>query len=387
MTSSAAPTANDVIELPIEELIKAQAFGLGFDLVGITALGPVDSSAAFDEWLSRGYAGDMQYMPRNAEKRRDTRVPFPGATSAIVVALNYGGTSPSGAIARYARGNDYHEVMWEKLNALHDWIEERSGRYIPGKAYVDTGPILERDLARKAGLGWFGKNTNLINPRLGSCFFIGSLLVELDLVADEPFDADRCGSCTRCLEACPTQALVAPGVLDSTRCISYLTIEAKGEIPVEFRESLGSLVYGCDICQDVCPYNQKFSRPVTEMALAPRKEMESPSLLSLMGMATDGWLEFSRKSPVRRAKRRGFLRNVAVALGNSADSKALPVLCRALSDDEALVRGHAAWALGQIGGPEASTALRARESVESDPWVLREIESAASHARPDRVRT
>ena len=380
MTLLAAATVNDVAELPIEELIKAQAFGLGFDLAGITALGPVDSGAAFDEWLSRGYAGDMSYMPRNAEKRRDTRRPFPGATSAIVVALNYGGTAPTGAIARYARGDDYHDVMWQKLNALHDWIEEESGRNIPGKAYVDTGPILERDLARKAGLGWFGKNTNLLNPRLGSFFFIGSLLVELDLVADEPFDTDRCGICTRCLEACPTQALVAPGVLDSTRCISYLTIEAKSEIPLEFRESLGGLIYGCDICQDVCPYNQKFSRPATEMALGPRTEMESPSLHELMGMSTQSWLNFSTKSPVRRAKRRGFLRNVAVALGNSADPEAVPALCEALSDEEALVRGHAVWALGQIGGPEASTALLAHKSVESDEWVLREIEAALHRA-------
>jgi epoxyqueuosine reductase len=355
MTLSAAATASDVLDLRIEELIKAQAFGFGFDLVGITTLGPVDSAAAFDEWLARGYAGDMEYMPRNAEKRRDSRMPFLGATSAIVVALNYGATTPAGAVARYARGDDYHEVMWEKLNALHDWIEEQSGRNIRGKAYVDTGPILERDLARKAGLGWFGKNTNLINPRLGSCFFIGSLLVELDLVADEPFDTDRCGSCTRCIEACPTQALVAPGVLDSTRCISYLTIEAKGEIPLAFRESLGGLIYGCDICQDVCPYNIKFGQTLKEPAFASRASIAGRDARQLarelLGMTQEEFRVGFRASPKKRAKLRGLKRNAAVVLGNVGTRDDVDVLTRARDDEpDAMLREHAAWALGRLAG-------------------------------------
>jgi epoxyqueuosine reductase len=358
MTVSAAATANVIDELPIEELIKAQAFGLGFDLVGITALGPVDSAAAFDDWLSRGYAGEMEYMPRTAEKRRDSRMPFPGATSAIVVALNYGGTSSSGAIARYARGDDYHEVMWEKLNALHEWIEERSGRNIPGKAYVDTGPILERDLARKAGLGWFGKNTNLINPRLGSCFFIGSLLMDLDLVADEPFDVDRCGSCTRCLEACPTQALVSPGVLDSTRCISYLTIEAKGEIPLDFRESLGGLINGCDNCQDVCPYNIKFAQALKEPAFALRAAIAGRDARQLarelLAMTQEEFRVRFRGSPMKRAKLRGLKRNAAVVLGNVGTTDDVDVLTRARDDEpDAMLREHTAWALGRLDGHSA----------------------------------
>ncbi len=332
----------------LSNLIKGQALGMGFDLAGIATLGPAETSGAFEDWLERGYAGEMDYLPRGAEKRRDTRLPFPGAVSAIVVALNYGGTSPSGPIARYARGADYHDVMWKKLDSLHGWIDDYLGRPVRGKSYVDTGPILERDLARKAGLGWFGKNTNLINPEIGSFFFIGSLLVDLELEPDSPFEADRCGTCTRCLDACPTQALIEPRVLDATRCISYLTIESRGPIPEELRESIGTLAYGCDICQDVCPWNVSFARDLTELALAPRAEMESPELTELMRMSPERWREFSRGSAIKRAKRSGFLRNVAVALGNSGSSDAIPALSKALSDEEPLVQEHAAWALSKL---------------------------------------
>ena len=180
--------------------------------------------------------------------------------TAIVVAMSYGGAEPPGPVARYARGDDYHDVLDAKLRDLHSWIASELGRDVRGRAYVDTGPLLERDLARRAGLGWFGKNTNLIHPKLGSFFFLGALLIDLELTSDAPFESDHCGSCTRCIDACPTQAIVEPRVLDATRCISYLTIEAKGEIPEEFREAIGELIYGCDICQDVCPWNEKFSR-------------------------------------------------------------------------------------------------------------------------------
>jgi len=336
-------------------LIKGQALGLGFDLVGVATLGPAETAGAFEDWLGRGYAGEMTYLPRGAEKRRDSRLPFPAATHAIVVGLSYGGKSPSGPIARYARGDDYHDVMWKKLGSLHEWIEEQVGRPVSGKSYVDTGPILERDLARKAGLGWFGKNTNLINPEIGSFFFIGSLLVDLELEPDEPFEADRCGTCTRCLDACPTQALVEPRVLDATHCISYLTIESRGAIPGDLREAVGELIYGCDICQDVCPWNLSFARELTEPALAPRAGMESPQLTELMRMSDEGWREFSRGSAIKRAKRSGFLRNVAIALGNTRSAEAIPALSEALSDDDPLVREHAAWALDRLQQPESQT--------------------------------
>ncbi|HET7458565.1 MAG TPA: tRNA epoxyqueuosine(34) reductase QueG, partial [Gemmatimonadaceae bacterium] len=246
--------------LPLEAALKAEAYALGFDLCGIARLGPAETAGAFDAWVDAGYAGEMHYLPKWRDKRADTRLPFPGVTSAVVVAMSYGGKEPAGPVARYARGDDYHDVMVERLNALHVRLRDFIGAPVAGKAYVDTGPILERDLARRAGLGWFGKNTNLINPGLGSFFFLGALLVAHDLEPDAPFEADRCGTCTRCLDACPTNAFVAPRVLDATRCISYLTIEAKGAIPEELREGVGDRVYGCDVCQDVCPYNVKFSR-------------------------------------------------------------------------------------------------------------------------------
>src|SRR5437867_2700848 len=226
----------------LEARIKAQAYGLGFDLVGIARLGPAETAAAFDAWLAQGYAGEMEYLSRGAEKRRDSRRVVPGTESAIVVAMSYGGRTPSGPVARYARGVDYHDVLLARLRELHRWLSADVGRDVRGKSYVDTGPLLERDLARRAGLGWFGKNTNLIHPSLGSFFFLGALLVELTLVEDAPFEEDRCGSCTRCLDACPTNALREPRVLDARRCISYLTIELKGAVPTELRGATGELV-------------------------------------------------------------------------------------------------------------------------------------------------
>ena len=325
--------------------IKNEALNLGFDLAGITTLGPVESAERFENWLARGFAGEMAYLPRGAEKRRDTRLPFPDARSAVVVALNYDGTTSSSPIARYARGNDYHDVMLAKLDALHRWIESHLEREVPGKAYVDTGPILERDLARKAGLGWIGKNTNLINPEIGSYFFIGSLLLDLDLEPDAPFEADRCGTCTRCLDACPTDALIEPRVLDATRCISYLTIESRSAIPIDLRESLGTLVYGCDICQEVCPWNVSFSRELSAPELAPRAE------INLNDALLDDEEKFRyrfRNSPIKRAKRRGLARNIAVAMGNRGDPSDIPSLTAALDDPDEMVREHAAWALEKI---------------------------------------
>ena len=344
--------------------IRAQAFGLGFDLVGLTTLGEAETAPAFEQWLAEGFAGEMDYLARGAEKRRDTRRPVPGTVSAIVVGLDYGGREPSGPVARYARGDDYHDVMVARLRELHAWIDARVGAPVPGKAYVDTGPLLERDLARRAGLGWFGKNTNLINPRTGSFFFLGALLVDLTLPADAPFDEDRCGTCTRCIEACPTDALIAPRVLDARRCISYLTIEQKGEIPVELREKIGGLVYGCDICQDVCPWNVRFARELAEPAFAARPAIAAKDARSFAREILDMTQEeFSRafsQSPMKRAKLRGLRRNAAVVLGNVGTSDDVDVLTRALDAEEPLAREHAAWALDSI---------RARGSARSGDTV------------------
>ncbi|HUQ49068.1 MAG TPA: tRNA epoxyqueuosine(34) reductase QueG, partial [Gemmatimonadaceae bacterium] len=293
----------------LADLIKAQAYGLGFDLVGITRLGPAETAPMFEEWIGHGYAGEMGYMERWADKRRDTRLPFSGVSSAVVVGLNYGGTSPSGPIARYARGDDYHEIMWSKLDALHAWISKTSGVSIAGKSYVDTGPILERDLARRAGLGWFGKNANLINPQLGSFFFIGALLLDVELEPDAPFEADRCGTCTRCLQVCPTDAFVSERVLDATKCISYLTIEARGAIPEDLREKVGSLIYGCDICQDVCPWNQRFSRDATLAEFDARPALASNDSRAIakeiLRLDVDEFRAEFKGSPMKRAKLSG----------------------------------------------------------------------------------
>jgi epoxyqueuosine reductase len=345
-------TADSADAGTLEHRIKAQAFGLGFDLVGLTRLGPVRTAEQFDSWLARGHAGDMTYLERGAEKRRDTRRPVEGASSAVVVALNYGGREPSGPVARYARGDDYHGVMESRLRDLHRTIDGWVGAPVRGKAYVDTGPLLERDLARRAGLGWFGKNTMLINPRLGSFFFLGALLLDLELEPDAPFEAERCGRCTRCLDACPTDALVEPGVLDARRCISYLTIELKGSIPEDLRQPIGGLLYGCDICQDVCPWNVRFSKELPDDSpYAAREPLAGKAARTLarelLEMTPE---EFSRafgKSPMKRAKLRGLKRNAAVVLGNVGTSDDIDVLTRAL-DDEPLVSEHAAWARARI---------------------------------------
>jgi epoxyqueuosine reductase len=309
----------------LEALIKAQCYALGFDLVGVTTLGPAVTASAFDEWLARGFAGEMAYIPRTAEKRRDSRLPFDGATHAIVVAMSYGGHEPSGPVARYARGDDYHDIVLDRLTQLHRWIETHVGRTIAGKPYVDTGPLLERDLARRAGLGWFGKNTTLINPHAGSFFFLGALLVDLELDSDPPFVTDHCGSCHRCIDACPTNALVEPHVLDSTQCISYLTIEQKGEIPAEFHAAIGELLYGCDICQEVCPWNEKFSLPLREDTFRPRAAIADKDARTLaqdlLAMSDDDFRVAFKGSPMKRAKLAGLKRNAAVVLANvgSAD--------------------------------------------------------------------
>jgi epoxyqueuosine reductase len=342
-----------MVSASLTSLVKAQAYGLGFDLVGVATLGPAETAAAFDDWVAQGYAGEMQYLARGAAKRRDTRLPVPGATSAVVVAMNYGGTEPSGPVARYARGDDYHDVMTSKLRELHVWIAEWLGREVRGKPYVDTGPILERDLARRAGLGWFGKNAMLVNSRLGSFFFIGVLLVDLELAPDEPFEDDRCGTCTRCLDACPTDAFVGPRELDATRCISYLTIELKGAVPEELRGGVGDRLYGCDVCQDVCPYNVKFSEvlapgsPYVAREALGRKDARTLAR-EILGMTQDEFRRAFSKSPMKRAKLRGLKRNAAVVLGNVGTSEETDVLTRALGDEEPLVREHAAWALARV---------------------------------------
>ena len=329
--------------------VKDRALSLGFDRVAVGPADPPDHGSAFEAWLEAGYAGTMEYLSRGKAKRLDPRRVLPGARSVIAVALNYHQGEPPEAerwtpVARYAWGRDYHDVLTPRLEDLLAFLREAAGSEVQGKVYVDTGPVLERDLAARAGLGWVGKNTMLLHPQLGSWFLIGILLTTADLDWDEPL-ADRCGTCRACLDVCPTQAFIAPYVLDARRCISYLTIEHRGSIPVELREPMGEWAFGCDLCQTVCPWNRK--APVTrEAAFFPARPL--PALSSLLEMTEAEFKTRFAGTPLTRSKRRGLLRNAAVALGNSRDPAAIPALTPALSDSDALVREHAGWALSQL---------------------------------------
>lgn len=374
--------------------MRADALALGFTLAGIARPDPTAHLAFYRTWLRAGRHGEMRYLerPDAVARRADLSRTLPDVRSVVMVGLDYrsadaedsasDGDPARGVIARYARGRDYHRVLKRRLLGLARRIEAHAGRPVAARAYVDTGPILERDLARRAGLGWFGKSTMLIHPRRGSYFFLGVLLLDLDLTADAPFAPDRCGTCTRCIEACPTGALHGrdadgAAVMDATRCISYLTIENRGPIPADLRAAIGNRIYGCDICQEVCPFNgPKFTEPTRDPDFRPRAGTVAPRLLDLIGMDEAAWDDFSRGSAIRRAGRAGFLRNVAVALGNWGSEEAVPALVRALADDEPLVRGHAAWALGRIGSVAALAALAARCERESDATVRVELAAA-----------
>ncbi|MGQ9488256.1 MAG: tRNA epoxyqueuosine(34) reductase QueG [Armatimonadota bacterium] len=343
----------------LSDSIRDQARTLGFDLVGIAPVLPPAHALFFRQWLAQGFAGEMRYLHRTADARCDPRLVLPGAKSAVVVGLNYTpAVSPvtedpmRATFARYALGKDYHETMKHKLQELLGFIRQQVGD-CQAKVYVDAGSVLERDLAWRAGLGWFGKNTMLINTRLGSYFFIGEVLLDVELEYDHPAFGG-CGTCTRCIEACPTGAIVAPYVLDATRCISYLTIELRGSIPEDLRPRIGNRVFGCDICQEVCPFNQPRAHaplraaPTREPAFQPREVTLAPRLADLLRMSEEQFRTAFRNSPVKRAKWRGLRRNVAVAMGNSHDPTALPLLQQELQrETDPMVREHLQWAVEQ----------------------------------------
>jgi epoxyqueuosine reductase len=378
----------------LEDKITAEARRLGFDLVGIAPAAAPGTGRQYRAWLEGGYHGEMAYLarPEAVARRDDLARILPQVRSVVVVGANYH-TAPipgalrddpaRGLVASYAWGDDYHDVMTPRLSQLARFIETEVGAEVAHRAYVDTGPVLERELASRAGLGFVGKNTCLIHPRLGSWLFLGELLVAVELDTSAAEDAEvsqgTCGRCRRCLEACPTGALIEPYILDARRCISYLTIELKGAIPRELRPRVGNRVFGCDICQEVCPWNQRFARPTDEPAFQPREEAVAPYLLDLMALDDEGFRRRFRRSPVKRAKRRGLLRNVAVALGNWGDPAAVPALVPALQDCEPLVRGHAAWALGRIRTAPVRRILAESLSGEQDGWVREELELALSH--------
>lgn len=328
----------------LKDALKARALELGFADCRVVAAQAPPHHEAFDAWLADGNFGEMHWMARNKERRLDLQQVLPGARSLLVLAMNYfqgQAQLTPGRIARYAWGDDYHELMLGRLKSLELLLAEAGGVQ---KCYVDTGPILERDYAALAGIGWQGKSTMLLNQQLGTWFFLGEILTTLELPADSP-QANRCGSCTRCINACPTGAITEPYRLDARRCISYLTIELKGSIPEPLRPLIGDRIYGCDDCLEVCPWN-RFAQVSRESAFAaPEPPLELPEYLAL---DEHGFRALFNNSPIKRIKRRGFLRNVCVVLGNIGTPQDLPALERAASDSEPLIVEHALWAIEQI---------------------------------------
>jgi epoxyqueuosine reductase len=340
----------------LKEKIRAKSKQLGFFLAGVTTPDPPSHISIFEHWLAQGRHGTMEYLAteRSRIRRGDPRQILPECKSILVLATPYSAPSPdrrsggeagkAGHIAAYAWEKDYHDVLPRRMKELVQFIEEQVGHPVRNRLYTDTGPILERDLAQRAGLGWIGKNTCLINPRHGSYFLLSEIFLDLPLEPDAPFATDHCGTCTRCIEACPTDCILPDRTIDAARCISYLTIELKEDIPTELRDKIGNWIFGCDICQMVCPWN----RFAGEGDPAFGEDNPAQILEDELSLTAQEFNHRFKGRPVKRSKRRGYLRNVAVALGNTGDMLALPVLQNALNHEESVVREHARWAIGKI---------------------------------------
>jgi len=368
--------------------LKEKARDMGFSMVGVVRARPSPHLDAYFRWIDQGYHGAMGWMarPDRQERRRDLNAILPGVQSIICVGLDYDtirlppaiADDPGrGRISNYAWGADYHDVMTPRLQELGAWLRCASGADVQDKAYVDTGAILERDHAAEAGFGFTGKNTMLIGPRRGSWFFLGELLTTARLAPDRPRETvPGCGTCRRCLDACPTDAFPEPYVLDARRCISYLTIELKGPIPVHLRPLMGNWVFGCDVCQVVCPFN-RFAVESDEEAFWPDNvDAAAPPLVALLALDEEGFRERYAGSPIERIGRARLVRNACVAAGNWGSSQATPYLARLLAGDEPLVRRHAAWALGRVAGEKAATVLSAALEREEDVAVREELAAA-----------
>jgi epoxyqueuosine reductase len=366
--------------------LKAEALRLGFDAVGIAPAVSPPGYARFLDWLEEGCAAGMAYLGRRAEARAHPRsIHFP-VRSVVVAAMVYGRPAPvepeprRGKVARYARGQDYHRVLWDRLDQLLNWLRQRQPG-VTGRSVVDTAPLLERDYARLAGLGWIAKNTMLIHPRLGSFTVLGALLTDCELDPDAPFAFDRCGTCTRCLEACPTSAFTAPGRLDARRCISYWTIEHRGPIPDDWADQLHGWVFGCDICQDVCPWNRK-APPGKEPALEARAGPSEPDLVAWLEADSSEFREQIRGTALERARRVGLVRNAALILGTRQVADAVGGLIGLLDDPQPVIRAAAAWALGRFSTDLARASLIAHRQDE-DESVRAAIDRALGGESPD----
>lgn len=377
------------VEPALVDRLKEAARAEGFSQLGIAPAMEPDGYSRLVEWIERGFAGEMHYLADRVGAYRHPSGVVDGARSVVMLTFPYSGdATPAaddgrGRVARYLwSGDDYHDVIHPKLKRLRNvLLQAHPDARIRG--VVDTAPLMERDFARLAGLGWQGKNTLLINKYAGSYFFLAALVTDLSLPADAPHESDHCGTCRRCLDACPTDAFPQPGVLDATRCISYLTIEHRGVIPEPLREPMGSWVFGCDVCQEVCPWNRPRRDAAPDAgqgeegaARGAEGSVERLDLLDLFSLDDESFRSLYRKSPIWRARRRGLLRNAAIALGNQGRPEAVPALARGLYDAEPLVRGAAAWALARIGGVEARGLLSARADSEPDPMVANEIAAA-----------
>lgn len=373
--------------MSLEERVKGWTRELGFDLVGIASAEEfVDHESVTLERIGEGLMDGLPwYTP--ARVRRGCRPGdlLPGARSIITVGLSYyvdgpqdTPSAPAGKVARYAWGDDYHRVMKKKLKLLAEKLSQELADGARCKWYVDDGPMLDRAAAARAGIGWFGKSTNLLTRTHGSWVFLGQLITDIELAPDEPLKK-TCGSCVRCIDVCPTGAIVAPYVLDNRLCISYLTIENRGAIPRELRPLVGDWVFGCDLCQDVCPVNFKAAPSGEEAFRAVRFDLLD--LAGMLELTEEAFRERFRNSPIKRATRTGLQRNVCVALGNTGDAASVAPLAKALKGGDPLVRGHAAWALGRIGGEEAVRALEEAARVEADADVRDEIASGLDQAR------
>jgi epoxyqueuosine reductase len=328
--------------------IQKRAEELGFDACRVTSASPPAHKEHFERWLQSGQHGEMAYLQRNAHKRIDPRKVLADARTIIALAVSYSSNSGEGSISRYARFTDYHDVIGERLNILSQFVNQFGNPNTRSLWYVDTGPFLERDLAERAGLGFIGKHTNLISRELGNWFFLAEIITTLEIEPDAP-EENRCGTCTRCITACPTAAITAPFQLDARRCISYLTIELKGPIPQHLRPAIGSRIYGCDDCLQVCPWN-RFAREGRMMKEHARRDLDAPNLVELLELDDTGFKRRFAGTPMLRTKRRGLFRNICVALGNVGDAAALPALHRAAADAEPLIAEHAQWAIEQIHG-------------------------------------
>jgi epoxyqueuosine reductase len=371
----------DRLELTSE--LKRRASELGFSLCGVCPAVAPAGAARRDEWLAAGYAGEMHYLADRREAYGDPNRVLDGVRSIVMLAMNYRTAEPAkprageGRVSRYAWGDaDYHDVIHTRLDELGELIRSS----IPTarvRGVVDTAPLLEREFAQLAGLGWVGKNTLLLNRSEGSWFFLAALLTDIELSYDSPHETDHCGTCRACLDACPTDAFPQPYVLDASRCISYLTIELRGKVPRELREGMGDWGFGCDICQDVCPWNSR--APLSRQAeFAQRIDSNPIDLIGLFELDDAAFRARFRQTPLWRPRRRGLLRNAAIVLGNRPTPAAIPALIRGLNDDEPLVRGSCAWALGRYPQSTAIESLRSRHTIETDLEVLREIDLAVA---------